>query len=409
MTQEYTTEISEHDRIFILAKTYQVIAQYFAHWQDADIHPDELDTRFKLFLPRAIESAHRRDFALVMAEFISPLNNAHSRYFDRGLFNHTRDLGFRMRYLDKEWVVTESFVDTIAVGDVLLTIDGRAMEEWYEQTRRYTCVKGEASRRIQFPDCLEIVLDKPTMRVGRRNRESEYNEIEIARPPARGFTFDQMKTEGQWLEEGRVAYVKIPSFNKPEFEQAALDFIDRHLQARSMIVDVRGNTGGSTPGRLLRKLMNTQWRWSRYSSPMQVGVLRYWGEQGGDLVDFGDVQMLWRPREEPPAEDAYQGQVIILIDSEVCSAAEDFVIPFKDNGRAVLIGERTRGSTGQPYFYAFGQGISIFISTKRDYMPDGSQFEGVGIEPEIPVGKSRKDYYSGSDPALDMALKLVSE
>lgn len=90
-------------------------------------------TRFKMFLPRVIESSQRRDFALVMAEFISPLNNAHSRYLDSVLFNHTPDLGFRMRYLDNEWVVTESFVDSIAAGDVVLSIDGVAMDEWYER------------------------------------------------------------------------------------------------------------------------------------------------------------------------------------------------------------------------------------------------------------------------------------
>lgn len=409
MDHEYTTELSEHDRIFILAKTYQVIAQYFAHWQDADIHPDELDARFKMFLPRVIESARKRDFALVMAEFVSPLNNAHSGYFDRGLFNHTPDLGFRMHYLDNEWVVTESFIDSISVGDVVVGVNGRSMDEWYEETRKYTCVKGEISRRIQFQDWLAIVLDKPGMRVGWRNREDEYMEAEVSRPRARGFPFDRMRTEGRWLEEGRVAYVKIPSFNKPEFEQAALEFIDHHLEARSLVIDVRGNTGGSTPGRLLHKLMNTQWRWSRYSSPVQVGVLRYWGEQGGDLEDFGDVQMLWRPREEQPMEGVYQGRVVVLTDCRTASAAEDFVIPFKDNGRALLVGERTWGSTGQPYFYAFGQGKSIFISTKRDYMPDGSQFEGLGIEPDISVRKSRKDYYSRADPALDIVLKLVSE
>ncbi len=60
-------------------------------------------------------------------------------------------------------------------------------------------------------------------------------------------------------------------------------------------------------------------------------------------------------------------------------------MPFKDNGRAILIGSTTAGSTGQPYNKSFGYGMGVAIGTKREYFPDGSQFEGVGIEPDIRV------------------------
>ncbi|MCK4385609.1 MAG: peptidase S41, partial [candidate division Zixibacteria bacterium] len=85
--------------------------------------------------------------------------------------------------------------------------------------------------------------------------------------------------------------------------------------------------------------------------------------------------------------------------------AEDFVVPFKDNGRAIIIGEPTGGSTGQPYMYNFGNGIRIGIGTKRAYMPDGSKFEGVGVEPDIEVKLIREDLYKDKDRVLEKAVK----
>ncbi|MCK4430123.1 MAG: peptidase S41, partial [Candidatus Aminicenantes bacterium] len=79
--------------------------------------------------------------------------------------------------------------------------------------------------------------------------------------------------------------------------------------------------------------------------------------------------------------------------------------PFKDNGRAIIMGEPTFGSTGQPYIYEFGDGISIGIGTKRVYMPDGSKFEGIGIIPDIEVRLTREDIYESRDRVLEKAVE----
>jgi carboxyl-terminal processing protease len=100
--------------------------------------------------------------------------------------------------------------------------------------------------------------------------------------------------------------------------------------------------------------------------------------------------------------------LIILIDGQCRSAGEDFVVPFKDSGRATLVGERTMGTTGQPYFESFESGSTIFVSTKRAYLPDGSGFEGIGILPDIEVAPTLDDMLTGRDPVLERALQLAS-
>jgi carboxyl-terminal processing protease len=110
-----------------------------------------------------------------------------------------------------------------------------------------------------------------------------------------------------------------------------------------------------------------------------------------------------------PENAIYDGKLIILIDDFCASACEDFVLPFKSSGRAKLVGRPTEGSTGQPYMYDFGNGISFRVSTKRTYFPDGSQFEGVGVVPDLEIPLSIEDLRTNRDTALARALALARE
>jgi carboxyl-terminal processing protease len=82
-------------------------------------------------------------------------------------------------------------------------------------------------------------------------------------------------------------------------------------------------------------------------------------------------------------------------------------VSFKDNHRATIIGERTAGSSGQPYEHRFENGMVFGLSTKREFLPDGSPFEGVGIAPDIEVPIHVEDLASGRDPALEKTLSLA--
>jgi carboxyl-terminal processing protease len=82
-------------------------------------------------------------------------------------------------------------------------------------------------------------------------------------------------------------------------------------------------------------------------------------------------------------------------------------MPFKVNHRAQLVGETTGGSSGQPLQLDVGQGMMVIIGAKRESFPDGSQFEGVGIQPDIEVRPSVNDLRSGKDTALEVALRRL--
>ena len=82
-------------------------------------------------------------------------------------------------------------------------------------------------------------------------------------------------------------------------------------------------------------------------------------------------------------------------------------MPFKTTGRGVVIGETTDGSSGNPYRAELGDGMRIRVGAIRYRFPDGRPFEGVGIEPDVPIGLAVADLRSGRDAVLERALELA--
>jgi carboxyl-terminal processing protease len=123
----------------------------------------------------------------------------------------------------------------------------------------------------------------------------------------------------------------------------------------------------------------------------------------------GDLQVQRPSRLERPTSTAFKGRLIVLIDRHVTSAAEDFCIPFKDNHRATFVGEATQGSTGQPFRFDFGNGMSFRVGARRASFPDGSPFEGVGVAPDVVVPITVASLRAGRDEALERALQLAGE
>jgi C-terminal processing protease CtpA/Prc len=98
--------------------------------------------------------------------------------------------------------------------------------------------------------------------------------------------------------------------------------------------------------------------------------------------------------------------VAVLIGPKTFSAAEDFLAPLKMSKRATLVGAPSGGSTGQPLsvplYNAFAR-----ICTKWDRFADGTEFVGVGVQPDVPVELTIADVAAGRDAVLEKALEIL--
>jgi carboxyl-terminal processing protease len=383
------------ERAWIASQIYSLVNTYFGHWRAV---PDlDFDRVFQAYLDGVLASDDRRAFDLASMELIAMLKNGHSGFGDLWLRQtHGQPLGFSVRPIGTDWIVTRSGVEGLRPGDAILRIDGRPFEEFFQAQRRYVSASDERWARralceypFLFPETFALELDG-----GRKVRITRHGEFRWPGEDAAPVGV---------AEEAGVLTIRIASFAKPSFEEAAVAAVLAHPEARAILLDVRGNHGGSTPSKLLEALMDRPYRWWSESTPASIGIFRYEGAMGAhaDLSWYGDVTQ--------PEKGAYGGLVVLLADGGCFSACEDFVVSFKDNRRATIVGERTAGSSGQPFQKDFGNGMGLGLSTKRESFPDGSVFEGVGIAPDVEVGMSADDLRAGRDPALAKARELAGQ
>ena len=100
--------------------------------------------------------------------------------------------------------------------------------------------------------------------------------------------------------------------------------------------------------------------------------------------------------------------VLLLTGRDTISAAEDFTCFFKANKRGGTMGERTFGSTGNPYLLSLPEGGRGQVVSVGYEMADGTPFVGVGIEPDVPCPPRAEDVQTGWDRTLDLALDQLA-
>jgi C-terminal processing protease CtpA/Prc len=201
---------------------------------------------------------------------------------------------------------------------------------------------------------------------------------------------------------GNVAYVRILHFG----DRSAVDAFEARFAeiaaAKGLVIDIRDNGGGNSGEghRLLSLLTDKPFRTSRWRTREYLPAYRAWSRpEGVHAEDAGEVP--------PDGKRLYTGPVLVLTSARTYSAAEDFAVAFDAMKRGRIVGEATGGSTGQPLLFDLPGGGKARICTKRDSYPDGREFVGVGVQPQVAVHPTIADLRAGRDTVLQAALALL--
>jgi carboxyl-terminal processing protease len=98
--------------------------------------------------------------------------------------------------------------------------------------------------------------------------------------------------------------------------------------------------------------------------------------------------------------------IVVLINGYSASAAELAAGALKDNGRAILIGEKSFGKGTVQILNNLSDGSGIKFTTAKYYLPSGVTIDGVGIQPDITVTLKPEDT---EDLQLNRALEEIKK
>jgi len=178
---------------------------------------------------------------------------------------------------------------------------------------------------------------------------------------------------------GNVVVVRLNSLGDPDevrrFDRAFPDFGG----VQGLVVDLRRAAGGRSElgYQILGRLAGGPLLAARWKTPEHRAVFR-------------------------------GGPIAVLAGSATAGAAEDFLVAFRATGRGVIVGERSAGSPGDAAAFPLPKGWTVQFSVSHHAAPDGSEFAGTGVAPDLPVAPTVRDLLARADPALDKAKAYVS-
>lgn len=313
-----------------------------------------------------------------MARFV---NEGHTYFLDPEQYREhlawargdVRYVGIGARMRGPELTVTEVFENSPAqraglqAGDVILAVDGTSIAGMtLEQT--IPLIRGAVDSMVE----IQVRRGEETLVLRARRAEISLDFV-----------------SSRLLDDG-VAYIALRGFPEPSValrvEQAITSLTDQG--ARSMVLDLRGNSGGrlDVGSRLL-------------SSFLEPGTSLY---QQIDRSGTRETRAS-RPRVRTGLP------VVILVDGATASMGEIFAAALQEHGVATVLGSTTSGNVAAGQVFPLGDGSALQVTVMEILSAGGNTLNKTGVVPNETVDVDFAAIAPGDDPVLARALEILRE
>jgi len=433
-----TNNLSKADKIYGLSKFWQEVNYNFVYLNKVD--RPKWDSTYKVLLTTIPETKNDFEYFKELQKFCALLKDGHTNVFmpatkDFELMNTMfGDYRFFIENIEGKAVIVRinlSKKNEIPLGSEIIEVNGKPTEKYIAEdivpyissSTDYVLNDWSRSKLLQGRDgdSFIVKIKKPKGEV--------INLTLTHKPTAEKETYPALETETKLLDfkwyPNDVAYLALNSFGDDKINQQFLERLPELYKAKSVIIDLRKNGGGSTSiGTDILKYFTTDslLYGAKNSTRQNTSAFKAWGyyTKTKDTTNSN-----WNKKALLTYEDNYIYEfdynplkvkldakriivpIVILTGHNTASAAEDFLIHADNQKHMKKMGQNTFGSTGQPYLFALPGGGMARVCTKKDTYPDGREFVGYGIKPDIEVVPTLNDYLQNKDATLAKALSYL--
>jgi carboxyl-terminal processing protease len=402
MNTPYKQNLSDAEKLAGLSKFWSDVKYNFGFPEKlVALHWDQM---YLDWIPRVLSTKSTTDYYLQLMLLCAQLNDGHTNVYLPVEADLSSKPPLRTGLIEGRVMIQAVRSPSleargVQAGMQILAVDGEPVLDYANrEVEPYQSASTPQDRlnRTFWYGFLRGPSSKP-VRLTLQTSSGQRSEVEVARS---GYTDSRSTPSFEWrMLENHVAYVALNSFESNEVVDQWKKAFPEISKASAIILDLRINGGGDTGigFQILADLSATPFLGSRQRERNYDPTER----ARGTLMDFIDI-----PAESnEPRPGGYKSKpVVILASAATFSAAEDFLVAWRNSGRGKIIGEPSGGSTGQPLPFTLPGGGTGRICTKKDTFPDGTEWVGKGINPDILVHPSVSDVQAGKDTVLDRAL-----
>ncbi len=189
--------------------------------------------------------------------------------------------------------------------------------------------------------------------------------------------------------DNHIGYIQIVSFMGGTTASEFLEALENTKNADSLILDLRGNTGGLLDNAVF--IANLFIREGKI-----VDIIYRNGHRKTIQANSADV-IQTKP-------------LVVLVNSASASASEILSGALKDYKKAKLVGKKTFGKGLVQKVVPLPNQTGVNITIARYLTPNGTDINKLGIKPDIEIGNDFDFYINNkNDIQLDTAKKLLSQ
>lgn len=440
-------EISNQDKVFGLSKFWQEVNYNFVYLDKVD--RTEWDKQYKELITEVQNTSNDYEYYRLLQKFCAFLKDGHTNiWFSQQIQDNIYNTNFGdyrlfLSNINGKAIITrvnKSKKDEIPIGTEIVEVNGLDTKAYLNKN-----VLPYISSSTDFiledwgiesllegyvGTSYDLKLKMPNGKVKSLTVKHQKTLEQEVFPPLENRELMDLKWMGKQKE---IAYVSLNSFSDWKISMQFKEKIQEIKKAKAIIIDLRYNTGGNTNigKEIFKHLTNDSILYgSKSVSRNHIPTYKAWGKfqtekdainsdwsrksllsyqdkfyyefpYQADTISKDDLRLLKDTRLVVPT--------VVLIGHNTASAAEDFLIYADNQKHFTKIGEPTFGSTGQPFLFDLPNGGIARICTKKDTYPNGKEFVGVGIQPDVFVAKSLKDFIENKDPVLQKAVEYLSQ
>ncbi|MBO9562213.1 MAG: S41 family peptidase [Niastella sp.] len=440
------SNLSDTEKLYGLSVFWKEAAYNFAYFDKANIN---WDSAYQAFIPKVLATRNTWDYYQVMKRFCALLKDGHTNMYppnNKLIKGGALYSPLLFSWLDDKVIITnvpKKDSLTIPLGSEVVTVNNMPVIDYLEKEiipgisasathQLWNDAAAQLLSNVDTNTLFNLTLKTPAGKTFTHTthlRTIRYNwAYPLPNTPWKRFRYDKLPKD--------IAYLQFNTFGA---DSVVFDFKQRLpelYEAKAVIIDLRNNGGGNTSiGTAILKYFTDQKyiKGSTWRSREHIASFKAWGKfikdeelekhlkenpfnrvmiqktydiSRGKYWHYGDTYSTYNE----VTDKKITVPLVVLIGNNTASAAEDFLISLDDlKGRAVVIGERTYGSTGQPLSFDLPGGGSARICTKRDTYSDGREFVGYGVKPDIEVKRTVEDYIKKRDAQLEKAIAILSE
>jgi C-terminal processing protease CtpA/Prc len=392
----WSQSISRLDREVTQDILKQLGADVRKNYYDKNFHGVDWDAKLRETHEMLAKAPTLDTASLEIAAALETLNDSHT-YFVPPELSVRDDYGFIFQMVGTRCFVTEVEPNSDAEskglkpGDEVLTIEGfvPARESLWKIEYALNGLRPLSRLRVELRDPSGKMRRVDVIaRVTRRTVVPTFTDLAQS-DRERSFERAMHLNRPRYEELGDLMVLKLPYFVYSSSTVEGL--IDKARKHKALIVDLRGNPGGSESTLL----------------DFIGGVFGRDVTLANRVTRKGTTPVIAKSKHK----SVFTGELIVLVDSRSASAAELFARVVQIEKRGVVLGDLSSGSVMEAQFYSHqsytGVQYGAMVTMADLVMTDGKSLERAGVMPDEKILPTAADLANGRDPVLVRAAEIA--